>query len=119
LMEQPSVVTLSTLAEGAVLELFQAELNKVLDNIADVNTDPEAKREISIKVRIAPNEKREMADVVVDVTSKLGSFKPVSTLMYLAKHRGENVAVEHNPKQLSLPAEPPAKFPQAAPQGEV
>lgn len=107
---ETEVVTLTTLAGGAVVELFQAELGKVLASIADVNTDPTKAREIIVRVKIHPDEKREMGQIQLEVSSKIPSFRPVSTVLFFSKHRGEYVAVEHNPKQTMLPLEPPAAF---------
>lgn len=110
-------VTLANLAGGAVQELFEEELGKVLRNVADVNTEAEATREITIKIRIAPNEERRIADAGVAVTSKLAPIKRVTTVLYLGRHKGEMVAVESDPKQRGLfenkpdikPAEPAAE----------
>ena len=41
---------LQTVADGALPELFERELNAVLMNIDDVNTDPKKKRRITIEI---------------------------------------------------------------------
>ena len=70
-------VTLDTLGGGALSELFTAELNRVLANIADPNTDEKAKRSISINVTLKPNRDRDIADVELTGTAK-GSEKQTS-----------------------------------------
>jgi len=62
---------LSKMLNGGVEELFQEELNKVINNIDDVNTSPTAKRKIEIKIEIAPVKNRRAAMYAVEVNSKL------------------------------------------------
>lgn len=52
------IVNLPGLARGAAVELWAEELKKVAANILDVNTDPKATREITLKATILPNEDR-------------------------------------------------------------
>jgi hypothetical protein len=98
------VVTLMNLANGAVGERFQEEWNKVLENIADPNTDAEEKRRISIHVTVNPDENRELGDVEIKTELKLPSMKAVRTQVFMTRHHGQNVAVEQNPKQMVLDA---------------
>lgn len=100
-MDEPTV-TLATLGQGAAGELFEKELSEVLKNIADVNTDPKAKREVLIRVSITPNDEREIGDTVVAVTSKLAPVKRVKTVLFLGRRQGRLVAVESNPKQMTF-----------------
>lgn len=44
-------ITLMTLGGGVAQELFAREMAKVLASIADPNTEPDAPREITLKVR--------------------------------------------------------------------
>src|SRR5207244_5955141 len=92
-------VSLATLAGGAAVELFQKELDQVVRNIADVNTDPKAAREINLKVKITPSDERDVGDVIVTCASKLGPIKGVRTAFYFGRLRGRLVAVENNPRQ--------------------
>lgn len=108
-MEQE--VTLGGLAGGGAAELWDAELKKCIENILDVNTDPKAKRELSLKLTMLPNEDRNNAAVAVEVTSKLPGLKPTSTVIYFAKKGGKVIVVESDPKQMSLLAqEEPTKL---------
>ena len=95
-------VTLSSLANGAAMELFDEELAKVVENVLDPNTDPQLVREISLKVKIKPDESRRMAGVVVQVTSKTGPYKGVGTQFWFGKKGGRCFAVENNPAQGEL-----------------
>lgn len=93
-------VSLENLGAGAALELFEVELQKVLDNISDENTKPTAPREVSLKIRIKPDEDRAAADVSIQAGSKLAPVRPYSTQIVFGIDHGQNVAREHNPKQL-------------------
>lgn len=92
-------VTLVSIGNGAALELFERELTNVLTNIADINTSPRQKREITIKMTFKPDENRERADVQVAVTSKTAGVRPVDREVFLGKQNGEPVAVQSNPRQ--------------------
>ncbi len=104
--DRADFVSLTNIAGGAVVELFDAELEKVLRNVSDPNTPAEAKRVIQIQVRIAPNAKREVGDVTVAVSSKMPSFQQLETVVYFGRHQGRHVAQESNPKQLSFDDQP-------------
>ena len=101
-------VTLETLAGGAAGERFEAELEKVLRNMSDINTDPKAVREITLKVSFLPNDARELAAVLIASSSKLAGLKPVPTTVYFGQRNGVWVAQEHNPKQAGLFDQKPA-----------
>lgn len=96
-------VTLQNLGGGAAAEQFNHELNRVLENILDPNTRATAPREITLKVKIKPDDDRELADLEIHCASKLAAVKPYPTQIYIGVQRGgEVVATEYNPKQLHL-----------------
>lgn len=99
-LEEP--VTLVSLAGGAAVELFQEEFNRVLKNIDDPNTEAEAARIITLKVTIKPDEDRAVGRVTVAASSKIAGVKPAGSVIYMGRHRGTLVAVEHNPKQIEM-----------------
>ena len=47
-------VTLATIGNGAALDLFEHEFQRVIANIADINTNPKQKRKINLEVEITP-----------------------------------------------------------------
>lgn len=95
-------VTLETIGGGALSELFAAELARILGNIADPNTDPEAKRAITIVATFKPNRDRDLANVELSCTSKLSGIVSVSTRLFVGKHQGKLIAVESDPRQTKL-----------------
>lgn len=98
-MNELSKVDLATLAGGAAPELFQHELDKVLENIQDPNTEATAKRKVKLEVVIQPGEDRDHADVSLSVSAKLAPHKPATGPMYMGEKDGELVAVAYDPRQ--------------------
>lgn len=69
---KPSIdLDLSKIDDGAVQEKFAHEMEKVLENILDRNTDPTKKRSVTITVDIIPNKDRDMLILASQCKSKL------------------------------------------------
>lgn len=101
-MAEEKIVTLENLGGGAASELFAHELNRVIQNILDPNAPAKAKRSITLKVTITPDEKRELGDVRITCEAKIPSGSGASTHVYFGRAMGRGVAVENDPKQSSL-----------------
>lgn len=102
-----SNITLANIANGAAVELFAREFQRALENIDDPNTKAKAKRTITVKVILTPDEARDRIDAAVAVESKFpsvkpGTVKPGTSTMYLGRRGGKVHATEVNPKQPSL-----------------
>lgn len=102
LLESEFVVSLDNIGKGAALVLFEAELKKVLDNIADLNTSPSAKRKISLVVTITPTDDRTMGQVGIDCKAQLAPRRGEVTAVYFDYVAGKRAAVEANPRQSGL-----------------
>ncbi len=102
---EDGTVTLDTLKGGAALQLFQEELDKVVANIMDPNTDAEAVREAVIKVRIKPDKDRSGGAVQIIPSSKLAPAVALGTRMFFGKKGTRFMAFEHNPQQLTFAME--------------
>ncbi len=101
--EEKELVSLNNLGEGAAAELFDLEFHRVLDNIQDVNTKATAKRVVTLKVTIYPDEDRNFGVTEIACTSKLAAVKPYPTqLVFGMQSPGKFVATEYNPKQAGL-----------------
>ena len=90
----PKEITLAGLHDGAALEMFQAALENILENIRDLNTDHKSKREVRLSFTFTTNEERNVSDVVIQCGTKLAGMKGVQSLVYIGKHEGRTVAVE-------------------------
>jgi hypothetical protein len=95
-------VSLANLCGGAIEEVFQREFASVLANIADVNTDPEAKRKITLEFTIEPFEDRSGAQVTFSCKSKTVPVEAVKGTVFLQRRGLVMVAVPHDPKQARL-----------------
>lgn len=96
-------VTLGGIASGAAAEQFDAELQAVVGNILDPNTDEKKAREIHLVLKLAPDkEDRSRVAYSVEVYSKLSRAKAVGSVMYVGKEKGRMVAYEQNIQQPPL-----------------
>ena len=95
-------VSLQTLNGGAVIDLFNVEYEKLLANVNDKNTKPEATRSIKIELKVKPKKTRRVATVQISVASSLAPIKPAETVIFFDTDKGELAAFEDDPKQQSL-----------------
>ena len=88
-------LSLGTLKGGAAIELFDLELDKVMDNIQDPNTEPTEAREITLKVTIKPDEDRFLSAVGIQCwPSKLAKRRPAVTQVAMEIDRNGVVAAK-------------------------
>lgn len=87
-------IDFTTLADGAVAEVMEVELQRVLDNIADLNTDAKKVREITIKLKLKANDKRDIIDVDIATTKKLAPIKSVETKFVMGRDAKGRVAAK-------------------------
>ena len=91
-------VELSTFQSGAVIELFNEEMDKVLSNIADENTAANVERSITVKISIKPDKTRRTAQVKTQVSSTLAKMNPAESLLWFDKDdKGKLSAFEDDP----------------------
>lgn len=100
-------LTMETLCGGGVIESLHHEIQNVLDNVADPNTEAKKVREVRLVIKVKPNDHRNMADVTVQASSKLIAAAPLATSIIIDKDGSKTVAAElyggENPGQLTLP----------------
>jgi hypothetical protein len=94
-------VSLDNLGRGAAIERFDDELRRVLENILDPNTTI-AKRSVTLKVTIKPDEERALCQVDVDCKSSMAPVRPFKTNMFVGRDSHGVIATEHNPNQMRL-----------------
>lgn len=69
-------LTLETINFGTMMEIFESEMKKILENVADENTPAKKARTLDIKFTFQPNDERE--HLVTTVSTKLGLAQPKS-----------------------------------------
>lgn len=84
-MQEMKNVTIETMSEGAAIERANLELDRVLKNILDKNTDPTAAREVVLKIKFKPNTGRNAAEVTIQATSKLAPVTGHNTQLYIGE----------------------------------
>lgn len=67
---------------GAILEIADNELERILANINDINTDPKKKRQIEIKLVFEPSKDREQIRMTAQVKSKIEPLAPTETTLF-------------------------------------
>lgn len=100
-MEQEPL-TLVNICGGAVDEVFQRELEQVLSNISDVNTDAESKRKVTLEFTFEPFEDRSGAKVSFQCKSKTMPVNAVKGTVFFSRKGATLIAVPHDPKQARL-----------------
>jgi hypothetical protein len=89
------MINLTEFADGAVAERVNIELQKVLENLADPNTDPKKVRTVTVKISMKGDEKRDLANVTVTAATKLAPAKDIETKIVLDRDgRGKVVGQE-------------------------
>lgn len=100
------IKNLDELMDGGLTERFNQELDYVMRNVVDPNTDAKAKRQIKIIIDVIPNERRDAASFKTRVESKIAPKAPiVNTVLVRANDDGSITATEITnqvPGQISM-----------------
>ncbi len=78
-------INILQLAQGAVQEKLDREFEKVFENIQDPNVKATAKRTITLKIDLVPDDVRQVVKTNVSATSKLAPTDPVATTILTGK----------------------------------
>lgn len=78
-------INILQLAQGAVQEKLDREFEKVFENIQDPNVKATAKRTITLKIDLVPDDVRQVVKTNVTATSKLAPTDPVTTTILTGK----------------------------------
>lgn len=74
-----TVINLTEFAEGAVAERVNLEVKKVLENIADPNTDPKKKRKVALTLTFEADDQRDIANVSIQTKTSLAPARSIET----------------------------------------
>lgn len=78
-------LSLQNLGDGAAIEMFNEELQSVLNNIVDPNTNPKQSREVILKVKITPDEDRQIGTVSVQCKPNLAPAREFLTTCIIGR----------------------------------
>jgi len=84
-------LTLANFGNGAVNEVFDRELQRVLKDIMDPNTEATAQREVNLKIVIKPDEERDLGVVGVKASSKLAGSRAFISKLAFGRDRSGRV----------------------------
>lgn len=87
----PYMVDLNEFADGALAARFNEELQKVLENISDPNTDPKKARTLTVQVKIYGDDKRDVVNASVIAKSKLLHAKEADTKLLMGMDERGNI----------------------------
>lgn len=87
MITQRPIKSLSDLMDGGVEERFNTAIAEVWENIYDPNTEARKTREVNIKVKITPNERRDSCDFRVSVVPKLAPQSRTNANSYAQSER--------------------------------
>lgn len=88
-------INILQLAQGAVQEKLDREFEKVFENIQDPNVNATAKRTITLKIDLIPDDVRQVVKTNVTATSKLAPTDPVATTILTGKDLTTNKIEAH------------------------
>lgn len=95
---ETNVSSLLDMANGAIKERLDYEMGRVIQNIGDPNTKAAAKRTITVKIILEPDEERQHIEVSATASSTLAPMHPVKTALAVGNEEGHVVAVELTPQ---------------------
>lgn len=95
---ETNVSSLLDMANGAIKERLDYEMGRVTQNIGDPNTKAAAKRTITVKIILEPDEERQHIEVSATASSTLAPMHPVKTALAVGNEEGHVVAVELTPQ---------------------
>ncbi|MHB8122631.1 MAG: replication terminator protein [Desulfuromonadaceae bacterium] len=105
-MPNENLINLEKLAGGELAEQINDGLQRVIENIADPNTNWKTKRKLTVELSFSADEKRNLANVTMEVKPKLAPAAPSTTRIIIDRNsNGKAVAAEYrhgNPGQLSM-----------------
>lgn len=89
-------MALSEMAGGALQELFDHELDKVIDNISDPNTSIKKSRKITLELKFIPmDENRDLVGVEIIPKTTLAPTEGTTTKMVIGADGEKLVACEY------------------------
>jgi hypothetical protein len=109
-MSKPDLqpVNLGSIARGALMEIFEIEIAKIAQNIADTKTGATKKRKLTISLSFKPDPDRKVIQVYTNASTTLAGPEEHCSRVYMGKDTtGAFLIFDTDPRQ-ELLFEPPA-----------
>lgn len=84
-MQEEKAKSILEMARGAIMERVDYEMAKIIENILDENTKATGARELTVKIKFTPDDKREVIKADTVASSKLQPTNAIVTALYLGK----------------------------------
>jgi hypothetical protein len=98
-----ATINIGNINEGAMIDGFEIELRKALENIADLNTPATATRAVTLQLILKPHSDRVVIETEFKCGSKLASIETHKSKIYLGRaEEGGLVAFDGDPRQMPL-----------------
>lgn len=103
-IDAPETINIGNLCKGAIIDAFEGELQKCLDNIYDLNTPATNSRTITLKVRLKPDDARIKIASTFTCDSHLAQPLPVTDVFFVGKDQetGRLYGLIRDPRQRSI-----------------
>ena len=112
-LNEPQLIDISSISEGAMVEAFGLKLAEVMSNIADPYTPATAKRQITLNLTLHPKEDRTQIDTQFTCKAQLASIIPSTSRIFMGRDDdGNYYALDRDPRQEALAADAPLPLPQ-------
>lgn len=93
---------LHELGGGAVEELYQEGLAKILENVFDPNTEANKKREFTLKIAFMPSKSRDALSYDITYDVKLAKPLGYGNVLFVGKTKSGIVARDNDIQQLNI-----------------
>jgi hypothetical protein len=77
------IIDLNTFADGALAERFNIEMQRVIENIADPNTEGKKPRKLVLTVTFVSNENRKTSDISVQAKTTLVPARDIQSQLVI------------------------------------
>lgn len=108
--EDVNPINIGNINDGAVIDAFNIELRKILDNIADVNTPATDTRTMTLQIAFRPHADRCTIVTELKTSAKLAGLEKHSARIFAGRSEdGVVVAFDKDPRQMPLWSAPKPK----------
>lgn len=101
-MVKPDKLSLININQGAAVNIFERCLDQIMANIKDPNTDAEAIRTVTLKIKFKPNADRTGVDAIIVPKVDLAGIKAHKGSAFIISEGGKAMAYPKDPRQEML-----------------
>ena len=102
-IEPPITINIGNIVDGAVIEAFGVELQKVVNDIMDPSTEARQKRRITLEVEFHPKDDRIQVAVQFTCKAKLAGLIPSTSRLFIGRTEGgQLVPLAEDPRQMNI-----------------